>query len=194
MTLLIADASPIVGFACSQKHQILVDVVARLYGHILVPYEVDAEIVTKTAQKNRAGVSAYAWMKAQGHVIVLPQAHATGPTQQIAAFAAALLDTVTGGITARMKNKGEAFAVAHARIAIQQGTATHLLVDDGGGTDWAHRYSIQTYNTVWVFAQAIHFGFITDKDDLTTTYRAVRTHSRLPELAKTPLLQQLTDR
>lgn len=53
MALLVADASPVVGFTAAGEHRLLWQVVSTVYGQLLVPHHVDGEIRRTAARTSR---------------------------------------------------------------------------------------------------------------------------------------------
>lgn len=184
MALLVADASPIVGFVAAHQHDLLWQVTVQTHGHILVPAHVDGEIADIAASKSRKAASNYQWLKDQNHVRVLDRVDIFSP---VANLASTLLDTSASDFHDRTKDLGEALTVAHARNFRRQGTPADVLIDDGKGVRWADTYKITCHGTVWIFTEAIMQKRLTTKDDLEAAYTAVARHSRLPELGKTGL-------
>ena len=119
MALLVADASPVVGFVAAGEHPLLWQVVSTVYGHLLVPHHVDGEISRTAAKKSRKAATNYAWMKQQGQVTVLDEVTVVDP---VAATAATLLGVgPRRQFDEREKDVGEALTVAHAKHLRRQG-------------------------------------------------------------------------
>lgn len=189
MALLVADASPVVGFVAAGEHPLLWQVVSTVYGQLLVPHHVDGEISRIAAQKSRKAATNYAWMKQQGQVTLLPEVTVVDP---VAATAATLLGVGTRRqFGEREKDVGEALTVAHAKHLRRQGQPADVLVDDGRGQRFAHALQVPSRNTVWVFRYAIDTGQITSVERLREAYDAVSKHSQLPTLALTGLLARV---
>ena len=135
MALLVADASPIVGFVAAGEHPLLWQVVSNVYGQLLVPHHVDGEISRISAQKSRKAATNYAWMKQQGQVTVLDEVTVVDP---VAATAATLLGVgPRRQFGERRKDVGEALTVAHAKHLRRQGQPAEVLVDDSRGQRFA---------------------------------------------------------
>lgn len=188
MALLIADASPIVGFVAASQHPLLWDVISTTHGHIYVPAHVDGEIARIAKKISRKALNNYNWMKNTQQIQVLPVVAVTSP---IASWAATMLDSIPTNFHDRTKDLGEALTVAHARDFRQQGTSADVLIDDSGGTKFAHTYQVQCHTTVWVFDEAVTQQRITTSTHLKDAYQAVARHSKLPALEDTGLLSRV---
>ena len=189
MALLVADASPVVGFVAAGEHPLLWQVVSTVYGQLLVPHHVDGEISRTAAKKSRKAATNYAWMKQQGQVTVLAEVTVVDP---VAATAATLLGVGTRRqFGEREKDVGEALTVAHAKHLRREGQPADVLVDDSRGQRFADALQVPSRNTVWVFGHAIDIGQIATAERLREAYDAVSKHSQLPTLAHTGLLARL---
>lgn len=189
MALLVADASPVVGFVAASEHRLLWQVVSNVYGQLLVPHHVDGEITRTAAKTSRKAATNYAWMKQQGQVAVLPEVTVADP---VAATAATLLGIGTRrSFGEREKDVGEALTIAHAKHLRAQGRPADVLVDDSRGQRFADALHVPSRSTVWVFAHAIDSGLIATAHRLRDAYEAVAKHSQLPVLARTGLLDRL---
>jgi hypothetical protein len=189
MSLLVADASPVVGFATANEHPLLWQVVSTLYGQLLVPHHVDREISRTAAKTSRKAAMNYAWMKQQGQPTVLAEVTVVDP---VAATAATLL-----GVGARRqfgereKDVGEALTVAHAKHLRRQGHPADVLVDDSRGQRFADALQVPSRNNRLGFGHAIDIGQITTAERLREAYDAVSRYSQLLKLAQTGLLARL---
>lgn len=189
MALLVADASPVVGFVAASEHHLLWQVVSSAYGQLLVPHHVDGEISRTAAKVSRKAATNYAWMKEQGQMTVLAEVTVVDP---VAATAATLLGVGTRRqFGEREKDVGEALTVAHAKHLRRHGQPADVLVDDSRGQRFADTLRVPSRNTVWVFGHAIDSGQITAAKRLRDAYDAVAKHSQLPRLAQTGLLERL---
>ncbi len=191
MPILLADAGPIVGFTAGNQHHMLLHVIQRTHGSIQVPHHVDGEITRATRSKSRRAESNYQWMKAQGHVTVLPEQGIGIGDAKVVRIAATLIDQQPASMHSRTRDLGEAFTVAHAAVMAKVGPAPEVLIDDRGGLRFAKQYNLVVRNTVWVFRQAIGFGFITSTAELEKSYDDVSRHSTLPLLGSTGLVDVL---
>jgi hypothetical protein len=201
MPLLLADASPVVGFAAASQHDVLWRVVQSRCGEIVVDYQIDREVTRVARATSRKALSNYDWMKRQRQVRVLPEVTPFGTDADVFNTAANLLDADirrSGAPQNRLvafdeltKDLGEALTVGHARKLRRARTDAEILIDDGGGIAWADRFQIPHVGTLWILEQAITDQDITDRARLTEVYTAISKHARLPRLRDTPLLGML---
>jgi predicted nucleic acid-binding protein len=182
--LLIADASPIVGFVAAREHHILIEVSQlRWGGVILVPDHVHEEVERVTARISRNALDTYTWMLRSNHIERLGDAYGEVPTEDILTDALYdLLDLDTFAYDPNQKDLGEALAVAYATHFHRSGTDCLLLVDDGQGVGWATVRNLRRVGTMEVLELAIDDGVVTSRQQLAKTHAAIAVHSRLPGL------------
>jgi predicted nucleic acid-binding protein len=185
MTLLIADASPIVGFVAARQQPLLIEVSRRRWGGvILLPDHVHEEVERVTARISRNALDTYNWMLRNNHIERLGDAYGEVPTEDILTDALYdLLDLNTFDYNPNQKDLGEALAVAYATYFSRSGADCLLLVDDGQGVDWATARKLKRIGTMEILSLAIHDGLITSKRQLTKTHADICIHSRLPALS-----------
>ena len=191
MPLLLADASPIIAFSNGNQRLLLTKVVCATHGCIEVPHFVDSEIHGKCS---RVGAENYLTMKSEGVIRVYQEPMFNGPDEDIILAVLDLLDLEDGEFHERVKDGGEAFAVAYATRHKKSGTVPNILMDDRQGREWAEREAIPTLRTLWIFEEAKRQRIITTRDHMIASYNAVRRHTRaLRDLSdETHLLQGLT--
>lgn len=180
--LLIADASPIVGFVAARQHSLLIDVSRHRWGGvILLPDHVHEEVERVTGRISRNALDTYNWMLRNNHLERLGDAYGEVPTEDILTDALYnLLDLDTFEYDPNQKDLGEALAVAYATHFDGSGTECLLLVDDGQGVDWATDRNLLHIGTMGVLNQAIDDGILTSKQQLTRAHASLSVHSRLP--------------
>lgn len=186
MPLLLADASPIIAFCNGGEHRLLANVTRLAVGRIEVPHFVDNEIHQKC---NRVGAENYLALKAQGAIHVYDEPMFNGPDEDVLSHVLDLLDLEDGDFHARVKDGGEAFAVAYAARHKRNGTDPRILMDDRQGRDWARFEGVQVHRTIWVFEEAKRRRIVTTAHAMTTSYEAVCRHTRaLNDLSNEPQL------
>lgn len=186
MSLLLADASPIIAFCNGHQHHLLSKVVRATYASIEVPHLVNTEIHDRC---NRSGAENYLTLKAEGLIRVYEEALFYGNDSDVLLHVLDLLDRNDGDFRARMKDGGEAFAVAYAARHRKEGLEPRILMDDRQGREWARREDIPVLRTLWIFEEARRQGFISNSHDMTVAYESVRrfTHA-LADLSDEPHL------
>lgn len=187
MTLLLADASPLIGFIQSGTHQILVDVIKQNHGHITVAHQVDIEICRNL--NGRTPPSTYSWMKNSAFAVVLDEPTIEGAGADVISTASLMVDTLHQGDVTKTKNLGEALTIAHAVVNHKSNipTPTTVLIDDAGGVRWADQFNIPHVDTIWVFAEAQRLGVLPNRSAVKTAYTAVGRHSSLPDFNRSGL-------
>lgn len=186
MPLLLADASPIIAFCNGNQHTLLAGVVRATYGWIEVPHLVNTEVQDRCS---RVGAENYLTMKAQGVIRPNREAVLYGNDDDILLHVLDLLDLEEGDVRARLKDGGEAFAVAYAVRHQKHGAEPCILMDDRKGRDWARRAGIPVLPTLWVFQEAKRRKLITTSAQMRVAYEAVaRFTQALRTLAEEPQL------
>ncbi len=175
MSLLLADASPLIAFCEGGEHQLLMRVVSAAFGgRIFVPHHVDGEILRKVKATGRAN---YRSMIGAGTVYVYTEATLSGPYFDVFMSAIDLLDVSPAALHDKIKDGGEAFAVAHAQKLKKDGHSPVILMDDRGGRIWAQQGQIEICRTLQIFHLAKDLGLVQSFEEMDTSFRAVKGHT-----------------
>lgn len=174
MPLLLADASPIIAFCNGRQHDILERVVRPSHDHLEVPFIVNLEVHDNC---NRVGAENYLALKARGFIVVYDEPKLYGPDDDVMLHALEFLDLDEGDYRSRMRNGGEAFAVAYACRHAREGVSASILMDDRVGRDWARREGIPVKRSLWVFEEARNLGLLATAHAMTAAYEDVRRHT-----------------
>lgn len=175
MSLLLADASPLIAFCDGGQHVLLSGVVEVAFGsQIHVPHHVDGEILRKVSVLGRSN---YRSMVRDERVLVYRQVTMVGAYSDVFMTAIDLLDVSPADLHDKIRDGGEAFAVAHAQKLKNSGHDPVILMDDRGGRIWARQSQIETLRTVAIFRLAKQFGLVQSYEEMDTSFRAVKRHT-----------------
>jgi len=175
MSLLLADASPLIAFCEGSEHKLLMRVVTAAFGgRIFVPHHVDGEILRKVKMTGRAN---YQSMVSAETVCVYSEATLSGPYSDVFMSAIDLLDVSPAELHNKIKDGGEAFAVAHAQKLKRDGHSPVILMDDRGGRIWAQQGEIEICRTLQIFRLAKDLSLVQSFEEMDASFRAVMGHT-----------------
>ncbi len=196
MSLLVADASPIVAFVAADLVDFLLDAVESAYKKpLLLPHQVDVEVGRVLRGIGPKHAARYAWARDSGGRLCVLAEQAVGVGDpHVSQLAYALLDTVPGSVNEKTKNAGEAFTVAHAASMRRKDATADVLIDDGDGRRMAKKLNVPCVDTYWVFQTAVDLNLIGSKADLRKKYAAVSTYLYLNSFESTGLLDRFNRR
>jgi hypothetical protein len=166
----IVDAVCCVHFCAAGKSSLLVDTLKALNMEILIPAEVETEVL----RKRNLGCLATQWprMRASQHVRILDELDLSGAQPQVVAQVARIRGIAASLALSRPKDLGEAVVLGHAAHLAAQGHDVYVVIDDQGGQQLAAAENVQILTLEDVLFAAFQLGLV-DASGLRTTYQAM---------------------
>jgi hypothetical protein len=167
----VVDAVCCVYFCAAGKSPLLVAILDALGVEILIPEEVETEVLGKVSY----GQLAVHWprLKASARVQVLPRLVVEDARAEVVAHVARIRRTSAKLALSCRKDLGEAVVLGHARHLADQGHEVYVLLDDQGGQSLASIERLEIITVEQLLLAAVKLDLIR-ASDLERTYNRLR--------------------
>ncbi|WP_322748105.1 MULTISPECIES: hypothetical protein, partial [unclassified Frankia] len=158
-------------FCAAGKSTLLIDTLTKLGMEILIPAEVEEEVL----RKHRSGRLATQWprMRASRLVRILDKLEFDGAQPEVVAHVARIRGRGATLALSTAKDLGESVVLGHAAHLAEQGREVYVVIDDIGGQRLAAGENVELLTVEDVLLAAVQLGLIPG-NQLRTTYDTMR--------------------
>lgn len=156
-SISVVDAVCCVYFCAAGKSSLLISILAGLGLEILVPAEVEREVLRK-----RIGQSDSHWprMRASTRVRILDPLDPTDSKSAVLANVARIRETSAQLALSRSQDLGEAVVIGHAKVLADAGHHVCVVIDDQGGQALATMEGLSILAVEDLLLAAVQLGFL----------------------------------
>lgn len=170
--ITVIDAGPTLNFLCSGQIGLLLSVLDGLHTQLVMPAEVEAEVIRKSNERGGSSKFAGAAKKLDSQVrgtriSVLPS---SVTDQSLMQQVQRVAGTPFQERVKTSKDLGEVMVVAQVLRLQQDGKRVIALIDDNGGRRLANRYHVQALTTVDVLELAVRMRLVSNRGEMREIY------------------------
>lgn len=188
----VVDAVCCVYFCAAGKGGLLIAILTALGLEILIPGEVEREVL----RKRTLGQLAVHWarIRASDRVQILPHLMADDDRADVVATVARVRGTSARLALSTRKDLGEAVVIGHAKQLADAGHEVYVLIDDQGGQVLASAEGLDVITVEDLLMAAVDLNLL-GPEKTKATYEALRPFGGgLPSWPASTLRQKLDDR
>jgi hypothetical protein len=162
----VVDAVCCVYFCAAGESGLLIGVLAGLGMEILIPEEVEREVLRK-----RTGQVQNQWprLRASSHVQILDELTPADIRSDVVAAVARIRGTSVQLALSASRDLGEAIVIGHAKVLFDAGHEVYVIIDDQGGQTLASCEGLAILTVEDILMAAVELGLL-PPDRLRKTY------------------------
>jgi predicted nucleic acid-binding protein len=188
-TISVVDAVCCVYFCAAGKSGLLVKILAELGMEILIPEEVEREVLGKHRYGQQLAVH-WRRLKASNKVTVLPELTFTDARADVVAAVVRVRGMSVQLALTQRRDLGEAVVIGHAKVLADAGHEVLVVIDDRGGQILASTEGLPVLTVEDLLLAAVQLHLVT-ADKLQATYESLLPFgSGLPTWAASELRQK----
>jgi hypothetical protein len=155
--ITVVDAVCCVYFCAAGKHGLLISILSGLGMEILIPAEVEREVLRK-----RMGQVQDQWprMRSSSRVQILDELTPADIRSDVVATVARLRGTSTQLALSTSRDLGEAVVIGHAKVLADAGHEVYVVIDDQGGQTLASCEGLAILTVEDLLIAAVQLGLL----------------------------------
>jgi hypothetical protein len=165
----VVDAVCCVYFCAAGKSGLLISILTELGMEILIPAEVEREVLRKQIGQVQAH---WPRLRASQRVQILDDLTITDARPDVVATVARIRGTSAELALSVSRDLGEAVVIGHAKVLADAGHEVYVVIDDQGGQALASAEHLEILTVEDLLIAALHFDLLAP-DQLRKTYEAL---------------------
>lgn len=166
--ITVVDAVCCVYFCAAGKSALLIKILIGLDMEILIPAEVEREVLSKTQGQTK---DHWPKMRASSHIQILDELTPTDTRASIVATVARVRGLTAQLALSTRRDLGEAVVIGHAKDLVDAGHEVYVVIDDQGGQTLAFNEGLTILTVEDLLLAAAQLGILT-ATELRKTYEA----------------------